>query len=122
MTLNILLSLLWVDALGYGGLALANTTATTVEMLFLLWLLRRRMGGLDGLRLAGTIARCVLATGLMAGALWLWLSRIEVTGNLPLWLTTFGGLAMGVIIYLGASTAMRSRELRDAWRILPARR
>ncbi|MFN2200758.1 MAG: murein biosynthesis integral membrane protein MurJ [Caldilineaceae bacterium] len=122
MTLNILLSLLWVDALGYGGLALANTTATTVEMLFLLWLLRRRMGGLDGLRLAGTIARCVLATGLMAGALWLWLSRIEGTGNLPLWLTTFGGLAMGVIIYLGASTAMRSRELRDAWRILPARR
>ncbi len=77
MSLNIALSLLWVDALGYGGLALANTTATTLEMLFLLWLLRRRMHGLDGQRLAGTIARSIAAATAMAASLWLWIAWLE---------------------------------------------
>ena len=120
MSLNIALSLLWVDALGYGGLALANTTATTLEMLFLLWLLRRRMHGLDGRRLAGTIARSIAAATAMAASLWLWIAWLEPRQP-SAWLVALGGLALAAVIYLGSSALLGSRELRDVRRILPAR-
>src|SRR5690606_35758759 len=41
MVLNILLSLLLVRPLSFGGLALANSVATLLEMILLLWLLHR---------------------------------------------------------------------------------
>ena len=110
MSLNIALSLLWVDALGYGGLALANTTATTLEMVFLLWLLRRRMGGLDGRRLAGTLIRSVAAAGVMAGALWLWLAWPGSDASAA-WLVALGGIALGAVVYLGVSAVLRSRRV-----------
>lgn len=120
MTLNIALSLLWVGALGHGGLALANTTATTLEMVFLLWLLRGRMGGLEGRRLAGTIVRSGLSAAAMAAALWLWLAWLPGSG-LSVWVVALGGMALAAAVYLGASALMRSQELRDARRMLPAR-
>ena len=46
MGLNILLSLLLIGPLAQGGLALANSVATILEMLVLLYLLRRRLGQL----------------------------------------------------------------------------
>ena len=56
MTLNIIFSLAFAalfSRLGlppHGGLALANTVATTLEMGLLLFLMRRRLNGLDGWR------------------------------------------------------------------------
>lgn len=120
MSLNIALSLLWVGALSYGGLALANTTATTLEMLLLLWLLRRIMGGLDGRRLAGTIARSLIAAAAMSGALWLWLDRLSGP-SITVWLTALGGLALAAAVYLGVSALLRSEELGEAKRMLPGR-
>lgn len=120
MSLNIALSLLWVDTLGYGGLALANTTATALEMVFLLWLLRRRMGGLDAQRLAGTLMRSVAAAGVMAGALWLWMTWLANDASAA-WLVALGGIALGAAVYLAVSIVLRSDELREARRLLPMR-
>lgn len=47
MTLNIVLSLLLIRPLAHGGLALANSLATLIEMVVLLALLRKRLVGVD---------------------------------------------------------------------------
>lgn len=66
MALNILLSLVLMGPLLHGGLALATTIATLVEMVVMLLLLRRRLGGLEERRLQRAVLRSVLVSGLMA--------------------------------------------------------
>lgn len=107
MALNILLSLLLVQPLSFGGLALANTTATTLEMLALLFLLNRRMGGLEGRALLATITRSLIAAALMGLALWWWLQQ----GWTNVWFTALGGVALASALYLSVSLLLRSPEL-----------
>jgi putative peptidoglycan lipid II flippase len=112
MGLNIVLSLVLIatfEALGWlalGGLALSNSLATTVEMVVLLVLIRRQLGGLEGQRMAGSLLRTGLAAGGMAvvsGAL-AWFLRdahILLLGSLSI----VGGAAayVGVSLALGAA-------------------
>jgi putative peptidoglycan lipid II flippase len=103
---NILLSIWLVRPLSFGGLALANSTATTLEMIALLWLLGRRLHGIDGPALGGAILRNGGAAACMGLALWLW------TGwSGSAWLTVLGGGIIAVITYTAAAYALRSREL-----------
>lgn len=76
MSLNVALSLLfsqWFARMGvpaHGGLALANSLATALEMFALLILMRRRLNGLQGkeiLRATGAATAAALAMGV---ALW----------------------------------------------------
>ena len=119
MALNVGLSLLWVRWLGHGGLALANSVATTVEMVALYWLLRRRMGGLALRALAGTLARSAVAAGAMAAAVWGWLAWVGgaswANGPLGVWTTALGGMALAVTVYAAAALALGSAELRPLW-------
>nr|MBA3532928.1 murein biosynthesis integral membrane protein MurJ [Ardenticatenales bacterium] len=79
MLANIALSLLLIPYIGdpaslvqgpQGALALANTLAATVEMVVLLWLLRQKMGGIEGRALAHHAGRLAIAAGGMGLALW----------------------------------------------------
>ncbi len=121
MILNISLSLLLVDRLGYGGLALANTVATTLEMTALLWLLRRKLGGLEAKRLAATLARSLAAAAVMAGALGIWLTMAAGPWR-QAWVTALGGMALAAAVYLGMAALLRAEELRPALRLATARR
>jgi len=114
MILNIALSLLLVGQLSFGGLALANSTATTLEMLLLLWLLRRQLGGIQGRSIGGTLARSVAAAAVMAAALWGW--RGWAPTATPPWLNTdwviaIGGFVLAALVYTGVSWLLRSEEL-----------
>jgi putative peptidoglycan lipid II flippase len=62
---NFLLARLLMGPLNIGGLALASTLAVSGEVLALLWILRRRMGGIDGRALALTLGRAVLGALVM---------------------------------------------------------
>ncbi|MEZ4860307.1 MAG: murein biosynthesis integral membrane protein MurJ [Caldilineaceae bacterium] len=118
MIINICLSLWWVTPLGHGGLALANSTATTMEMGVLLWLLRPMLGGLDGRKLGGALGRQALAALIMAVALWLWLSALQTNNiltTLPLWQSTLGSILLAVVAYGGTALLLRSEELQPLW-------
>jgi putative peptidoglycan lipid II flippase len=113
MILNILLSLWWVRTLGYGGLALANSAATTIEVALLLGLLWRKMHGFEWHLLLRSAIRQLLAALLMGVALWWW----RVTGGAWLvaggwWLVVGGGLLASVAVYITASLLLGSEELR----------
>jgi putative peptidoglycan lipid II flippase len=112
MTLNILLSLWWVRTLGYGGLALANSAATTIEVALLLGLLWRKMHGFEWHLLLRSAIRLLSATLLMGVVLWWW----RVAGGVWLvacgwWLVVGGGLLASVAVYFAASLLLGSEEL-----------
>ena len=109
MLLNIVLSLLLLGPLQHGGLALANSIATTLEMIALLWLLRKRMGGLE----AGTLASSLWRTGLASLALgiivWGWQQAPGVSGA---WLKVLFCLPLGAGVYLAVAWLTQAEELQ----------
>jgi putative peptidoglycan lipid II flippase len=115
---NVLLSLLLIGPLSFGGLALANTLATTGEMVALLRLAHRRLGGLEGPRLRATAFRSLLASGAMALALGGWVRQM---GGGSAWIVGGGGLALGALVYGGAAFVVGAEELGEATRLVRRR-
>ena len=120
MALNVALSLWLVTPLGFGGLALANSTATTLEALLLLAILRRSMGGLDLRRLADSLLRTAAAAGLMGLFLflfnrWAWPASATTAATASAAAAWGGivGLIAGVAVYLLAGVALRNPELQQ---------
>jgi putative peptidoglycan lipid II flippase len=115
MALNIGLSVALMAAFGaigrpqYSGLALANSLATTLEMGALLLVLRRRLGGLEGRRLASSLARVGLASAAMAAVL---LAAGWVLAGASVWLRAGVGIAAGAAAYGGVSLALGATEPR----------
>ena len=119
MALNIAFSLLLAPLftrLGlppHGGLALANTLATTLEMVALMIYMRRRLGGLDLGRVGPGLARAALGSALMGGALALWLTLAAPLGAGPYgaWVLGVGGVLIGGAVYAAAAVALRAPEV-----------
>ncbi|MCC7361191.1 MAG: murein biosynthesis integral membrane protein MurJ [Anaerolineales bacterium] len=121
MALNIVFSLLLAPLFTrlslppHGGLALANTLATTLEMLALMAYMRRRLGGLDLARLWPGLARAALGAALMGGALALWLAFAAPYGA---WVRGVGGVVIGGAVYAAAAAALRAPEVMLALGLL----
>lgn len=119
MALNILFSLLLAPLftrLGlppHGGLALANTLATTLEMVVLMAYMRRRLGGLDLARVLPGLARTAVATALLGAsvALWLSLGQPLAAGPYGAWLLGVGGVLIGGVVFAAAAVALRAPEI-----------
>jgi putative peptidoglycan lipid II flippase len=119
MILNIVFSLLLAPLftrLGLpplGGLALANTLATTLEMVALMARMRQRLGGLDLPRLGPGLARTALATALMAVSLWLWMNLGAPlgVGAYGEWIMGVGGVVIGGGVYALAAVVLGAPEV-----------
>ena len=116
---NVLLSLILIRPLAHGGLALANSLATTVEMLVLLWLLRGKLGGWGERRVVASVLRTLAATLAMAlsvGALLRW------GGSWPLAIQAIIIAGIAAVVYAAAAWVFRSPEVRALPRLLLRRR
>jgi len=118
MTLNVIFSLLftrWFDRLGWmplGGLALANSLATGLEMLALLVMMRRRLDGLHAnhiLRAVGSACAGALVMGL---ALWLGERAIAAWADAA---RVLAGIAAGGAIYGVLLILFKVEEIRLGW-------
>jgi putative peptidoglycan lipid II flippase len=65
---NAALNVALVRVLGYRGLALGTAIAALFNATLLMLLLRRRLDGIEGRRVAGSLARIVIASALMGAA------------------------------------------------------
>lgn len=117
VALNVPLMVWLVGPMGVQGLALALSIAAIVEVLALLWHLRRRLEGLDGralLRSAATATLAALAAGLlMLGGIQLagaWLPDVEDNAFARLVLLLVLSAA-GLAIYALVANALKSPEL-----------
>jgi putative peptidoglycan lipid II flippase len=124
MGLNVALSLAFIPVFGamgwapYGGLALSNSLATTAEMAVLMVVIRRRLEGLEGRELAGSLARTGLSAGVMGGAAGVlaWL-----LASTSIWLAGGAAIVAGVAVYGGVSLALGASEPRAVWAMVRSR-
>ncbi len=114
--LNIVLSLLLMNTeLNYRGLALAHSLAALTEAALLLWLLARRVGGLPMSTLWGGLARILIASAMMALAIWalpnLVFGGFSAASSQMQALLLVGICAFGAIVYFGVSAILKSEDL-----------
>lgn len=116
MALNVVLSLTLPAAFvlrgwaPHGGLALANSFATFLEMLVLLYLMRRRLGGLEEGRLLSGFGSAAAGSLVLLGTVLLWLRQ---AAEMPVWLVATGGIAFGLGGYALATWLLRVPELGE---------
>lgn len=108
VVLNIVLSFALIGPLKQGGLALANSIATILEMFAMLYLLRPRLQGIDGRTLAGSCGKMI------AGAFVMTLT-IVFYGLTPMAVTPpgllLGGMVFGGAAYFLTMFLLRSDEI-----------
>jgi putative peptidoglycan lipid II flippase len=123
--LNVVLNLLLVRSIGYLGLAIGTAAAALFNAGALLWLLRRRLGGLEGRRVAMAFAKIAIASAVMAAAAWA--AEHALHGAWPgnttavrlARLTAVIGLALGTLAL--AAQALRIHEFNEAVRTVGAK-
>ncbi len=93
-----------------GALALGFSLSNYVEAGLLVWLLRRRMGHLNGKQFVSGAWRMLAAAALMTGAIWLVSSGLDQDA---VWLQLMTGVTVGGIVYLLAVLLLQVRELRQ---------
>lgn len=106
------------STLQFGGLALGYTISALFEVILLLWLLHRKIGGLDGSRLFDGFWRMSAASLLMAAVMRLFNSQVVITNTLLLLTLT---LVIGGAAYLAACLALKVSEPRQLLRFLQQR-
>lgn len=115
MAINIVLCLLLVGPLTHGGLALANSLATIVEMIWLLVILRGRMKGMGGRELLISLAKIAAAAALMGIAV-AWFA--DVTKESHILLQAVGAMVLGSGVYFLASLVLGAREVEAMRRLV----
>jgi putative peptidoglycan lipid II flippase len=115
---NVVLSLILVRVLGFRGLALGTAVSSIFNAAVLLWLLRRKMGALDGRRVVLAFAKVALASVAMAAAAWSgerWLEFV-VPGHSTVakLVHVVGGIGLGLTGLAAASRALRIAEFDEA--------
>ena len=115
--LNAALNLALVQVMGYRGLALGTSLAALFNGTLLMFLLNRRLDGIEGARVAGAMARIVVASALMGGvaiaadsAVGAWLPGSGLTVQIVR-LTATIAAALGVLS--AAAYVLRIREFHD---------
>jgi len=116
MSLNIVFSFAFsalFASLGWmphGGLALAMSVATFLEMIALYVLMRRRLKGLDSLNIGHGLLQAALATIVMSGIILGWL---QWGSNYSVWIVAPVGIVAGGIVYVLILFILRVPELRE---------
>ncbi len=122
MTLNVIFSFVfsgWFTRLGWlplGGLALANSSATALEMTTLFLIMRHRLNGLEGRSIGRGLLQAASGVLVMAAVLVLWLQRPS-SGLL----VGLGGVALGGAVYLLMMWILRVPELNAVYQGLRRR-
>ena len=114
MILNVIFSLTFTrlfDSWGqppHGGLALANSLATAIEMIGLLVVFSRRLGKLDVRVMTASVWRATAAAAAMGIVVFGWGKLVAASP----WIVGVGGAAVGAGIYFALAFVLRSPELQ----------
>jgi putative peptidoglycan lipid II flippase len=108
LIINLIISLSLINVLGVTGLALANTIAALVEMVLLIVMIRKRLGGLDDRRLALSALKTTAAAVVMGVAVWGFLGVATHAGVI---IRAFGGIIIGMGVFFVVAWLLRSEEL-----------
>lgn len=114
MTLNVIFSFAFsafftkLGWMPHGGLALANSFATALEMTALIILMRRKLIGLDGANIWRGLLQAFLGAFAMSAILLGWL---QFTAGVSVWIIVPVGIIAGGLVYAAMLFALRAPEL-----------
>ena len=94
--------------LPHGGLALANSTATFVESIILIWIMRARLGGIESRSLFRSVLKSLTAAAVMGAAIWSITGLLAGRSNVAV---TALSIVSGMLVYLVTLWMLRSRDL-----------
>ncbi len=109
--------------MGHTGLALATSTVMLFSVAALFWKMRARLGGLEGLRLAVSLAKIAAASAVMGAAVFVCSERIQGAWGetRQARLAELGvGAPLGMAVFYVACRLLRVRELDAASQALAA--
>jgi putative peptidoglycan lipid II flippase len=116
--LNVALNLVLVRLMGYRGLAFGTAIAAIFNAGSLLLILRRRLGGIDGSRIAVALLKVLLASaamGLAARATDVWLTAMLGTPTvLTRLVSVLGAIGAALAALAAAARALRIAEFNEA--------
>lgn len=118
---NIVLSLILMGPLKHGGLALATSLASAINLTLLIWILRKRLGNLDGKRILQSHIKVIIASaGIALVCYWvndmgIWLMKGE---NFEKFFYLVVALFVSVSSYLFIHLFMKGEELAFLLRML----
>jgi putative peptidoglycan lipid II flippase len=116
MTLNVAFSFAFSSLfqrwgwMPHGGLALANSLATGLEMVGLILIMRIRLGGLAGPLVWSGLSKALISGAAMCGAIWIWSSLGSALSG---WAFTLGGILLAVVIYGAGLAILKTEELKQ---------
>lgn len=119
--LNIALGIVLMGPMGYTGLALANSVAVTLEVLALLFILGRRMDGVEGQANGKTLLRVLGATGVMTVAV-LAARALGARAGVNEFVGVVFAAGLGALVYVAAAALFQVRELGRFARAVVSRR
>ena len=115
---NLGLNLALVRVMGFRGLALGTAIAAIFNAVVLLWLLRRRLGGLEGRSLAIAATKISIASAAMGVAAYLsvgWLTTLlPGDGEIAKIVRVVGAIVVALLTLAAAAQALRIDEFREA--------
>jgi putative peptidoglycan lipid II flippase len=109
----------WLNGwIGFKGVALGTTIAANVNAGLLLYLLSRRLGGLDGSQIWRTLGKILVASLAMAVAVYFveaWLHELLPARTWPPGMVRIlGSIAAGMLVLAGAAHLLRIEEFGQA--------
>jgi len=129
--LNLVLNILLVQVMGFKGLALGTAVAAMFNAGTLLWLLRRRLGGLEGRRVTIAFVKITAAALVMGMAAALAAARLDTvmpgSGEVMRGLRVAIAIGAALVALVVSARLLRIEEFTQATervlrRVLPARR
>jgi putative peptidoglycan lipid II flippase len=127
---NLGLNLALIRVLGYKGLAVGTAVAAVLNAGALLWLLRNRLGGLEGGRIAVAFFKISVASLLMGAAAWYASQSLEAAlpGDDVIMkaVRVSASIAAGIAVLLASARLLRIAEFDEALnrvlrRVVPSR-
>jgi putative peptidoglycan lipid II flippase len=111
------LPLVWLPGMGEAGMAVGTCVSFAIQAVIMIWILDRRIGGLELRRSAGSIAKMLVAALIMGGVC-LAVERLPFYPHREsklTWLVQLTSLmGVGAVVYLGLCTAMGIPILQHA--------
>ena len=125
VAVNLVLNVTLVKVMGYRGLALGTALAAIFNAIILLWLLSRRLGGLEGRRTAVALAKigaASLVMGVAALATEGWLhGLLPGAGLVVKTVRVFGAIGAGAVVLVLCARLLRIEEFDEAVRRMAGR-
>jgi putative peptidoglycan lipid II flippase len=114
MTLNVVFSFVFawlfssIGWMPHGGLALANSTATALEMVGLIILIRRKLNGIEGSHIIRSVWQGLAGLGVMTAVIF---GITSLPADTPVWLIAVAAIAIGGLAYIITLTLIGTEEV-----------